>query len=240
MLLRYHHAGDAEAREVLVHRFLPLARALASRYRDSGEPLDDLVQVASLGLMKAIDRFDPARETTLSTFAIPTILGELKRHFRDHSWAVHVPRSLKERALRVEQATEALWGELGRPPTTTEIATWMGATPEQVLEARRAGGGYRAVSLDVDGHDLEGVSPAEGLGIEDPGFSLAEAAATVEPLMAMLDDRKREILRLRFGEDLVQSEISERLGLSTIQVSRLIKQSIAFMQEIAEREVQTR
>jgi RNA polymerase sigma-B factor len=240
LLLRYHRAGDADAREALVHRFLPLARALASRYRGSGEPFDDLVQVASLGLLKAIDRFDPARETTLSTFAIPTILGELKRHFRDRGWAVRVPRSLKERAVHVEQATEALWGELGRPPTTTEIAAWMGATPEQVLEARHAAGAYRAVSLDVNAHDPEGVAPADSLGIEEPGFSLAEAAATVEPLMAMLDDRKREILRLRFGEDLVQSEIGERVGLSTIQVARLIKQSIAFMQEIAEREAQTR
>ena len=141
-----------------MHRFLPLARALASRYRGSGEPFDDLVQVASLGLLKAIDRFDPARETTLSTFAIPTILGELKRHFRDRGWAVRVPRSLKERAVHVEQATEALWGELGRPPTTTEIAAWMGATPEQVLEARDAAGAYRAVSLDVNEHDLEGVA----------------------------------------------------------------------------------
>jgi RNA polymerase sigma-B factor len=240
LLLRYHRAGDAGARDELVHRFLPLARALARRYQHGGEPMDDLVQVASVGLLKAIDRFDPSRRTTLSTFAIPTILGELKRYFRDHGWAVHVPRRLKERAVRVEEATAALWRELGRPPTSTEIAAHTGTTPDQVLEARHVAGAYRAVALDMYGHNLEGVSQAESLGIEDPGFTTAEQAATVERFMRVLNKRQREILRMRFGEDLTHSEIGERVGVSDMHISRLIRQSIAVMQEIAERQEQAR
>jgi RNA polymerase sigma-B factor len=230
LLLRYHVAGDEEAREALVHRFLPLARMLARRYQIAGEPIDDLVQVASLGLLKAIDRFDPTRETTLSTFAIPTIAGELKRYFRDHGWIVRVPRALQESALRVERATDALWAELGRMPTAAEVASWAETTPERVIEARQAAGARHAVSLDLHADDPEG---GPRFGIEEPGFSRAEDAATVERLMTGLGEREREVLRLRFGEDLMQSEIGERLGISQMQVSRLLRQSIADLQEMA-------
>jgi RNA polymerase sigma-B factor len=216
------------------------SRSPARRYQHGGEPMDDLVQIASLALLKAIDRFDPSRETTLSTFATPTILGELKRYFRDHGWAVHVPRSLKERAARVEEATEALWGELGRPPTLTEIARASDATPDQVLEAGQVASAYCAIALDIYEHESEGISPAERLGIEDPGFTTAEQAATLEPLMSSLNERQQEVLRLRFGEDLVHSEIGWRIGVSAMHASRLIKQSLAIMQKTASRQEQAR
>jgi RNA polymerase sigma-B factor len=235
LLERYHREGDRVAREALVDRFLPLARQLARRYQRGGEPLDDLVQVASLGLLKAIDRFDPARETAFSSFAVPTILGELKRHFRDKGWSVRVPRDLQELAVKVERVGEELGRALGRAPTPAEIAEATGATTEQVLEAREAAGAYRAVSLDRprdEDEDDGGISDA--VGIEDPGFRLAEAAATVERLMRVLSDREREVLRLRFEEDLTQSEIGERVGVSQMHVSRLIRQSVARLRDVAE------
>ena len=218
-----------------MERFLPLARQLARRYQRGGEPLDDLIQVASLGLLKAIDRFEPDRPSAFSSFAVPTILGELKRHFRDRGWSVRVPRDLQEMAVRVERVTEELSRGLGRAPTPAEIAEHIGATTEQVLEAREAAGAYRAVSLDRprdDDEDGEGMS--ESMGIEDPGFRLAEDAATVERLMSVLGDREREVLRLRFEEDLTQSEIGARVGVSQMHVSRLIRQAVTRLREAAE------
>ena len=231
LLRLYHGAGDAGAREELVHRFLPLARQLARRYQRRGEPIDDLVQVASLGLLKAIDRFDPARQTALSSFATPTILGELKRYFRDHGWAVRVPRSLQERIVRVEEATEALWREQGRPPTPAEVAERTQNTVEQVLEARQAAGARWAISLDPSGDEEDAGAPADSLAIDEPGFLLAEDAATTERLMRVLTDREREILRLRFREDLYQSEVAERVGVSPTHVARVLRRSIEALHE---------
>ncbi len=239
LLQRYHADGDQAAREALAERFLPLARQLARRYHRAGEPLDDLVQVASLGLLKAIDRFDPDRRTAFSSFAVPTILGELKRHFRDKGWSVRVPRDLQELAVKVDRAGEDMSRELGRAPSLLEIAGRLGATPEQVLEAREAAGAYRAVSLDrprggnADEEDEGGQELADAFGIEDPGFALAEDAATVERLMRILSDREREVLRLRFTEDLTQTEIGERIGVSQMHVSRLIRQSITRLRAAA-------
>ena len=235
LLERYHHHGDQAAREALVERFLPLARQLARRYQRGSEPLDDLVQVASLGLLKAIDRFDPERPTAFSSFAVPTILGELKRHFRDRGWSVRVPRDLQELAVRVERVGEELTRSLGRAPTPTEIGEHIGVTAEQMLEAREAAGAYRAVSLDRprdDDEDGDGIS--ESMGIEDPGFGLAEDAATVERLMDVLGEREREVLRLRFQEDLTQSEIGARVGVSQMHVSRLIRQAVERLREEAD------
>jgi RNA polymerase sigma-B factor len=228
LLERYHRKADPAAREALVERFLPLARQLARRYQRAGEPLDDLIQVASLGLLKAIERFDPARETAFSSFAVPTILGELKRHFRDKGWSVRVPRDLQELAVKVERVGEDMAGELGRAPTPTEIGERLGANTEQVLEAREAAGAYRAVSLDRprNEQDEEG-ELVDAFGSEDHGFAVAEDAATVERLMRVLSEREREVLRLRFEEDLTQSEIGEIVGVSQMHVSRLIRQSIA-------------
>jgi RNA polymerase sigma-B factor len=238
LLVRYRSAGDPAAREQLVRRFLPLARQLARRYQRGGEQLDDLVQVASLGLLKAIDRFDPERETAFSSFAVPTILGELKRHFRDKGWSVRVPRDLQEMAVKVDRVAEEMSRELGRAPTPAEIAERTGATQEQVLEAREAAGAYRAVSLDRSRSDEqeEGDSYADVVGAEDPGFGLAEDSATVGRLMRVLSEREREVLRLRFEEDLTQSEIGQRVGVSQMHVSRLIRQSIARLREEADAE----
>jgi RNA polymerase sigma-B factor len=236
LLERYHTSGDPAAREALVERFLPLARQLARRYQRGTEPLDDLVQVASLGLLKAIDRFEPGRSTAFSSFAVPTILGELKRHFRDKAWSVRVPRDLQELAVRVDRVSEELSRALGRAPTLDELATHCNVAVEQVLEAREAAGAYRAVSLDRPRDDSEdGDGMGDTMGMDDPGFGLAEDAATVERLMAVLGEREREVLRLRFSEDLTQSEIGERVGVSQMHVSRLIRQSIARLRDAAER-----
>jgi RNA polymerase sigma-B factor len=234
-LLERAHRGDTQAREALVGRFLPLARQLARRYQRAGEPLDDLIQVASLGLLKAIDRFDPSRQTAFSSFAVPTILGELKRHFRDKGWSVRVPRDLQELAVRLEPVSEQLARELGRAATPAEIAERTGSTLEQVLEAREAQSAYRAVSLDrprEDDEEGDGISAA--FGIEDPGFSNAEDSATVERLMRVLTEREREVLRLRFSEDLTQAEIGERIGVSQMHVSRIIRQAIGRLRDVAE------
>ena len=235
LLIRYHEHGDPAAREQLVERFLPLARQLARRYQRGGEQLDDLVQVASLGLLKAIDRFDPARETAFSSFAVPTILGELKRHFRDKGWSVRVPRDLQEMAVKVDRVADEMSRELGRAPTPGEIGERTGASQEQVLEAREASAAYRAVSLDRPRSDDEedGDSYADAVGADDPGFRLAEDSATVDRLMRVLSEREREVLRLRFEEDLTQSEIGQRVGVSQMHVSRLIRQSIARLREEA-------
>jgi RNA polymerase sigma-B factor len=235
LLERYHATGDTAAREALVERFLPLARQLARRYQRGSEPLEDLVQVASLGLLKAIDRFDPARDTAFSSFAVPTILGELKRHFRDRGWSVRVPRDLQELSVRVDRVTDNLARARGRAPTPDEIGAEIGVTVEQVLEAREAAGAYRAVSLDrPHEEDEESERVAEHLGVEDPGFGVAEDAATVERLMRVLSDREREVLHLRFSEDLTQSEIGLRVGVSQMHVSRLIRQALTRLREAAE------
>jgi RNA polymerase sigma-B factor len=228
-------AGDAGAREALVARFLPLARQLARRYQRIDEPFDDLLQVASLGLVKAIDRFDASRGVAFSSYAVPTILGELKRHFRDRTWAVRVPRDLQEMALAVDRTvTELSHGRRGAP-SITEIAESMGATEEQVLEALEAAGAYRATSFDAPrpgGEDDE--SMGDGVGREDHEFARAEDRATLGTLLQTLAPREREVLRLRFEEDLTQAEIGERVGVSQMQVSRLIRQSLARMRAAAD------
>jgi RNA polymerase sigma-B factor len=234
LLLQRVHGGDQQAREQLVERFLPLARQLARRYHRGGEALDDLTQVASLGLLKAIDRFDPNRPTAFSSFAVPTIVGELKRHFRDKGWSVRVPRDLQELTVRLEPTTEALSRELGRMPTLAELAERLDVSTEQVLEAREAAGAYRAVSLDRPLDDDEGEGIGAAFGVEDAGFSEAEDAATVAYLMRVLSDREREVLRLRFSEDLTQAEIGDRIGVSQMHVSRIIRQAIARLREEAQ------
>jgi RNA polymerase sigma-B factor len=236
LLERLHRHGDQAAREQLVERFLPLARQLARRYQHGGEQLDDLIQVASLGLLKAIDRFDPARETAFSSFAVPTILGELKRHFRDKGWSVRVPRDLQELALRLDRTSEELSREIGRAPTPAEVAERLSVSEEDVLEAREAAHAYRAVSLDRPrtDDDESGPAVADAMGGEDPGFRRAEDAATVDQLLRVLAPREREVLRLRFVEDLTQQEIGDRIGVSQMHVSRLIRQAIARLGEAAE------
>ncbi|MGH2947994.1 MAG: SigB/SigF/SigG family RNA polymerase sigma factor [Solirubrobacteraceae bacterium] len=234
MLARYHHDGDRRARTALVERFLPLASQLARRYGRGGEPLDDLIQVASVGLLKAIDRFDVDRGTAFTTFAVPTILGELRRHFRDTGWSVRLPRDLQELALRVERLAEEFTQTTGRTPTTDEVARSLGVSEEQVLEAREAAGAHRAVSLDEPLQGDDGDLMGNTVGAEDPRYGQVESAATLEDLMCVLDARDRQVLRLRFVEDLTQSEIGARMGISQMHVSRVIRQAISRLQDAAD------
>ncbi len=221
--------GDARAREQLIERYLPLARQLARRYQRAEEPLEDLVQVASLGLLKAVDRFDRGREVAFSSYAVPTILGELKRHFRDRTWSVRVPRDLQELALRVDRAVTQLSAGQRRSPSVGQIAEVVGASHEHVLEALEAAAAYRAGSLDAprSAQGEEGETVADGLPDEEHGYLRAEQRATLEPLLARISERERIVLQLRFGEDLMQAEIGERIGVSQMQVSRLIRQALA-------------
>ena len=235
LFARNRRRDDPAARAALVERFLPMAKMLARRYNGGAEPLDDLVQVASLGLLKAIDRFDPDRGTAFSTFAVPTILGELKRHFRDKGWSVRVPRDLQELTLRVERASDLLEHELRRSPTPGEIAERLAISVEQVLDAYQAAGAHRADSLDrtTSDDDQDDRHVVDSLGDEDPGYGQAEDAATLGRLMSVLSDRERELLRLRFAEDLTQSEIGDRVGLSQMHVSRLLRHAVAQLREAA-------
>jgi RNA polymerase sigma-B factor len=230
LLLRYHRKKDLEAREQLVLRFLPLARQLAARYRGAGESQEDLVQVACLGLLKAVDRYEPGRGSPFTKYAVPTMLGELKRHFRDKGWAVHVPRATQELVLKVSDAMGTLPSKLGRSPTPRDIAMAIGAPVEDVLEAMEAATAYDATSLDaprVAGEDEDGGwTLADTVADVDPGFELVELGETLRGTMRALPARDRLILRLRFEEDLTQAEIAERVGVSQMHVSRLLRRSL--------------
>jgi RNA polymerase sigma-B factor len=237
LFLRYR-AGDALAREQLVTRFLPLARQLARRYQRASEPLDDLLQVASVGLIKAIDRFDADREIAFSSYAVPTILGEIKRHFRDRTWAVRVPRDLQELSLKVDKAVGKLSEELRRQTARGELGEAVGADEEMVLEAVQEGGAYRAVSFEAPrggtGGDDEVTTLADSIGFDEEGFDRAEERATLAQLMASLTPREREVLRMRFEEDMTQAEIGAVIGVSQMQISRVIRQALARLRAAAD------
>jgi RNA polymerase sigma-B factor len=234
LLRRYAKGESSTVREELVDRFMPLARRLAARYAGGAEPFDDLVQVASVGLVKAIDRFDPDRGTAFSTFAVPTILGELKRHFRDRGWSVHVPRDVQERILKVERALAELPARLGHPPTVHEIAERIEATDEEVLEAMHAAQGHHAVSLDAASSLADGDEPAplgERIGSEDQSFETVEYGATIEPVLEDISQRDRKVLHLRFVEDMTQSEIADEVGVSQMHVSRILRATVDRLRE---------
>ena len=227
-------SGDAHARDELVERFLPLARSLARRYERSGEPMDDLVQVASLALVKAIDRFQPGHATAFSSFAVPTIVGELKRHFRDRAWSVRPPRPVQELSLRIARASSELSQELDRAPTVGELAAVLDSDEEQILEALQALRGRHAVSLQAPAGDEAGpLDIQDALGSLDEQFALAESRILIDSLGAGLAPRSRELLRLRFEQDLTQREIGELLGVSQMQVSRLLRETLAHMRQAA-------
>ena len=233
----WRRAPTRRAREALVERYLPLARSLALRYQRSAEPLDDLMQVASLGLVKAIDGFDCNREIAFSSYAVPTILGEIKRHFRDRTWAVRVPRGLQEMSARVDRAVAELAENMHRQPSVAEIAVQLGADEEEVLEALQAGNAYRSVSFETPrgaGGADEAATLADAVGIDEPGFDRAEHRATLATLLAAISPREREVLRLRFEEDLTQAQIGELVGVSQMQVSRIIRQAIARLRDADE------
>jgi RNA polymerase sigma-B factor len=227
---RWQRDEDHAAREALVRRFMPLTRSLARRYDRSSEPFDDLLQVASLGLLKAINRFDPERGHTFPSFAVPTILGEMRRYFRDCGWSIHVPRSDQERALQVRDAQETLTDEHGHAPTVNRLAEYLELESAQVIEALQTTQAYETLSLDAprpredDGGNRTTVGDA--IGHEDPRYELVELDATVTAALSHLPQRERAMLRMRFVEDLTQAEIAARIGVSQMQVSRLLRRSL--------------
>lgn len=215
----------AAVRDELVTAYLPLVRHLASRYRDRGEPYEDLVQVGTIGLIAAVDRFDPSRGTELSTFATPTILGEIRRHFRDHAWAMRVPRGLQELSTRVSRASDELTAELHRAPTVREIADALGVGTDDVLAALEARHAYALDSLAPA--DDGGGEEAAPWGEIEPAFAEIEERETLLPLLAALPSRQQQILRMRFVDGLSQTAIAEALGISQMHVSRLLARSLA-------------
>ncbi len=229
LFARWQSDGDATARESLVARFMPLARSLARRYDRSSEPFEDLLQVASLGLLKAIDRFDPARGHTFPSFAVPTILGEMRRYFRDCGWSVHVPRGDQERALRVRDAQETLSNERGHAPTVNQLAEYLELDTEQVLDALQAIQAYESLSLDAPrpgGEDDGGMTYGDAMGEEDERYELVELDATVVAALEHIPPRERAMLHMRFVQDMTQTEIAARVGLSQMQISRLLRRSL--------------
>jgi RNA polymerase sigma-B factor len=236
LIARHRRTGNPRLREAAIERYMPLARRLAARYHRGQEPFDDLLQVAYVGLVKAVDRFDPGHGARFSSFAIPTITGELRRHFRDTSWTLHVPRGVQEAALEVTKASADLAHRLGHPPTVTEIAERTGLDVEHVVEALQARAAQEVSSLDHprSGGDEGDVTLAELVGGDDERLDLVDHRVTVAPLIRALTQREREILFLRFARDLTQSEIAERVGCSQMQVSRLLRRAIGRLSQVSE------
>ena len=236
-LQRRHREGDARARDELIERYLPLARQLASRYRDRSEPVADLIQVAYLGLMAAVNRWDHERGTAFSTFAVPTILGQLRRHFRDSTWLVRPPRDLQELWLEVSRARDELWQELGRSPTARDVADRLDVTLEQVSDALQLGATRVAESLDelLRPDDPEGATVLDREADPHDGYADADTVIAIEQMSGVLDDRAREVVRLRYSEDLLQREIAERVGCSQMHVSRILRDAVSALAEHAAR-----
>jgi RNA polymerase sigma-B factor len=235
LFLRYQRDCDLHARRELIERYMPLARSLARRYERRGESPDDLLQVASLGLVKAIDRFEPDRGLSFSSFGVPTMLGELRRHFRDSGWALHVPREMQERVLKVNAAVERLSGELGRSPSPAQVADELNLPVEEVLDAIVAYGAYATASLEspLRSDDGESQTVADTIGEQDEDFELIEGRVSIGPALEALPERHRRILHMRFVEDLTQIEIAQRIGVSQMQVSRLIRQALERARAVA-------
>jgi RNA polymerase sigma-B factor len=232
--IAFAHQREAPLRDELVAAHLGLAEYLARRFANRGEPLEDLVQVASLGLIKAVDRFDPERGVEFSTYATHTIVGELKRHFRDKGWAIRAPRRMQELYLQLGKVVGTLSQELGHSPTIAELAAEVEVSEEEVLEALEAGQAYRSASLDAPVGNEEGETLGAHLGEEDVSLADVESRATLSPLLAQLPPRERLILHLRFFEGLTQSEIATRLNISQMHVSRLLARSVSELRNAAE------
>ncbi len=228
LFVRWQVQGDQAAREALVERFLPLARRLARRYRYSSEPFEDLLQVASIGLLKAVDRFDPERGTPFQSFAVPTILGEMRRYLRDSGWAVHMPRETQERALKVRAAQGRFALERGHAPTVGQLAEYLELDTEEVIDALLAMQAYESLSLDapLPCTGEETITYGDAMGREDERYELVELDATVAAALEHLPRRQRLVLYMRFVEDLTQAEIAARLGVSQMHVSRLLRQAL--------------
>lgn len=229
LLLTYHRTGDPAAREQALVDLMPLVRALAARYAGRGEPLEDLVQVGSVGLIKAFDRFDVDRGVDFASYAVPTIVGEIRRHFRDKAWAMHVPRRLKELSLRLSRLLDELTTELGRSPTVTELAEAAGVEEEDVIDALDSSNAYSTRSLQAPFEDGGGDTLAEKLGSGDAGYAEIEDVALIETGLDSLDERERRIVELRFFKEMTQSQIAAEIGISQMHVSRLLRRALATM-----------
>ncbi|MGH2832976.1 MAG: SigB/SigF/SigG family RNA polymerase sigma factor [Solirubrobacteraceae bacterium] len=233
--LRWQSDGDVAARDRLVECFTPLARNLARRYKHTSEPFEDLCQVAQLGLVNAVDRFDPNRGIAFATYAIPTILGELRRYFRNCSWAAHVPRRAQERALEMREVERALTDEYGRSPTVPELADYMKMSIEETLDGLQALRAYTSVSFDAprssSAAEDEASSYAETIGTEDQHYELVELSASLTDGLQALGPHNREILRMRFIEEMTQSQIAERIGVSQMQISRRLASCLGELRE---------
>ena len=229
-LLEAHRAGDQSARDKIVERYMPLVRSVASRYSGRGEPLEDLVQVGSIGLVLAIERFDLERGTQFTTYAVPTIVGEIQRHFRDRAWAVHVPRRMKELSLRLTRTVEAATADLGRAPTISELAETMGIEEDEVVEALETYHAYSTRSLSQPlGAGTDDETMEDMLGETERGYEEVEYGVLVEAGLEALDTRERTIVEMRFFEGLTQSEIAARIGISQMHVSRLLRRALVTM-----------
>jgi RNA polymerase sigma-B factor len=228
LIRRYHEIGDVRARQELIERHLGFVRRLAQRYAHRGETIEDLTQVGCVGLIKAVDRYDGKHKVTLATYAAPNILGEIKRHFRDKGWSVRVPRDVQELNVKLGSVVDHLTSQLGRSPNVEELAEVTDATPEQVVEALESSRAYSTVSLSErsDDPDDESGDPLEALGDEDDGYQLVEQRELLRQGFETLADRERAILHMRFFLGLTQSEIADRVGISQMHVSRLIRQSV--------------
>jgi RNA polymerase sigma-B factor len=230
LFLQYHRTGSRRDRDALIERFMPLARSLARRYRRGPEPLEDLEQVASLALLRAVEGFDPTRGLAFSSYAVPSIAGALKRHYRDFGWSVRMPRDLQELALRIDRFNDEAWATNGSAPTATEIAEKAGVSVEAVVEAREAHLALRADSLDQPLRSTEddaGASLLDTIGSSDGDYDRAFDRVVLDSLLATLDARDQTIVRLYYREELTQSEIGEQLGLSQMHISRLLRQATA-------------
>lgn len=238
LFIRYHRDGDQAAREALIQHFLPLARSVANRYRHTPQPPEDLFQVASMALIKAVDGFDPERGLAFSSYAVPTIIGELKRHFRDTVWALHVPRALKERVLLVERTERELSARLGRAPTVDDLAKATRLSTEEVLDAIEARSAHDTESIESTGGSSDDQRPtlAETIGGEDERLGLVEDRSALSSAMRHLSERDLEILHLRFVDGLTQTDIAERVGVSQMQVSRLLRRALMQLRERIEAE----
>ena len=222
--------GDRRARTKIIEEYMPLAKSLARRYMRSSEPMDDLVQVASLALVKAVDRFDPARGCSFATYAVPTILGELRRYFRDSGWALHVPRAEKELAREVVAAEGTIAAETGRSPTVQALAEYMELDVERVLTGLAAGRAYTTQPFEApEGSEDPAFASASALATPDPGYEQVERRAALAAALGLLEERELELLRMRFGEELSQAEISRRIGVSQMHVSRLLRRALQTM-----------
>lgn len=221
----------ARLRDELIGRCLPLADHLARKFAGRGEPFDDLVQVARIGLVNAVDRFDVSRGARFLGYAVPTMTGEIRRHFRDHTWTLRISRPLKELHVRIGPAVQSLSQRLGRAPTAAEIAAELGANPADVTQAIAAGNAYQPLSIDSPAYGDTDTSIAETLYETDPGYHRIEEFATIGPLISSLPERERRILMLRFFESMTQTEIASKLGISQMQVSRILAATLATLRD---------